>query len=234
MEAVTVASRRRTHGDRVSRTTDDELIRRIVERDTGAFAQLVRRHGPKVQGLARRVLRHAGLAEDVTRESFLQVWQLTARYSPDRGSVEVWLMSIAHRTSVDRLRRIQTQRPLAVVPPEEIAGGRSTGDLVARMDRANRSADDASRAHGAADAPAAGDRDDVPRRVFPVAGRREARPSPRDREGRVPAGDANAPRYARVPRIFLTLPTVRQVDVFADVETRAQGSTPPLTAPTAG
>lgn len=137
MEAVRVASRRKTRGGRVLRTTDDELIRRIEDRDTDAFAQFVGRHGPKVHGLARRVLRDAGLAEDVSRESFLQVWQLTARYSPDRGSVEVWLMSIAHLVSVERLRRIQTQRPLAVVVPDEIAGGRSTGDLVARMDGAS-------------------------------------------------------------------------------------------------
>lgn len=134
MEAVTVASRRRTRGDRVPRTRDEELMLRIAEGDADAFAQLVRRHGPKVHGLARRVLRRADLAEDVTRESFHHMWQHAARYSPDRGSVEVWLMTIAHQASIDLLRRIQTQRPLAVVPPDEVTGGRLTGDLVARMD----------------------------------------------------------------------------------------------------
>ncbi len=114
-------------------STDADLIRKIVERDEDAFAQLVLRHGPKAHGLARRVLRHPTLAEDVTQESFLRVWQMAARYRPDRGSVSAWLMTIVHHASVDRVRREESQRRLTFIPGE-IDGEDFTGDLVSRLD----------------------------------------------------------------------------------------------------
>ena len=104
MEAVRSGSRSRSRKDLFRRIDDVALIGRIEQRDAEAFTQLVIRHGPSALALARRILHDRGTAEDVTRSSFLRVWQLAARYTPDRGSVGAWLMTIVRQASVDMVR----------------------------------------------------------------------------------------------------------------------------------
>jgi RNA polymerase sigma factor (sigma-70 family) len=68
----------------------------VASRDEAAFATLVRRHGPMVFALARRMLRDAHAAEDVFQATFL-VLASTARTIRRRGSVSSWLYGVAHR-----------------------------------------------------------------------------------------------------------------------------------------
>lgn len=104
MEAVRSGSESGSRKDRLLRIADVALIGRIEQRDPEAFAQLVTRHGPSALAVAHRILHHPGRAEDVTRSSFLRVWQLSARYTPDRGSVGAWLMTLVQQASVDIVR----------------------------------------------------------------------------------------------------------------------------------
>jgi RNA polymerase sigma-70 factor (ECF subfamily) len=85
---------------------DAALARQIVEnRDREAFGALYGRHAPAVYGIARRVLRDPALAEDVVQEVFLGFWTSPERFDPNRGTLRTWLMMIAHRRSVDAVRR---------------------------------------------------------------------------------------------------------------------------------
>lgn len=134
MEAVRSVPRRRSDEGLAPRVADAELISRIEGRDGEAFSQLVGRHGPAAHALARRILRHRGAAEDVTRESFLRVWQLNARYSPDRGSVGAWLLTIVHQRSVEMLRRENALRRPEAVDVDVLDRGPRTESLAARID----------------------------------------------------------------------------------------------------
>ncbi|HEY7157208.1 MAG TPA: sigma-70 family RNA polymerase sigma factor [Gemmataceae bacterium] len=91
--------------------TDRELLHRFgTHHDETAFAALVRRHGPLVLGVCRRVLRQEQDAEDVFQATFL----LLARKAASRGwrdSIGGWLYRVAYRLAV-RARR-QTSRRLA-------------------------------------------------------------------------------------------------------------------------
>jgi RNA polymerase sigma-70 factor (ECF subfamily) len=57
-----------------------------------------------VYGLIRRVLRDSAQAEEVAQETLLEVWRTAARFDRARGSALAWVMTIAHRRAVDRVR----------------------------------------------------------------------------------------------------------------------------------
>lgn len=51
------------------------------------------------------------LAEEATQDTFLKLWSRARLYLAERGSFIVWLLTIARRTSLDRLR-MEARRPL--------------------------------------------------------------------------------------------------------------------------
>ncbi|MFP3802678.1 sigma factor, partial [Paraburkholderia sp. SIMBA_027] len=57
--------------------------------------------------MAKRVLVDPDLSEDATQEVYLQVWQGAARFDRAAGSPLAWLMTIAHRRAIDRVRAVQ-------------------------------------------------------------------------------------------------------------------------------
>lgn len=85
--------------------SDEELLRRIARRDPAALASLYDRYAPLVYGLARRIVRDEGQAEDLVQEVFLRVWNRPQVYDQGRGSFRAWLLSVAHHLAVDLIRR---------------------------------------------------------------------------------------------------------------------------------
>jgi RNA polymerase sigma-70 factor, ECF subfamily len=86
----------------------DALLRRVARRDTDAFAALYDRTKSRVYGLITRVLRDPGYSEETTQEVYLEVWRTAAAYDATRGSALSWLMTMAHRRAVDRVRSEQS------------------------------------------------------------------------------------------------------------------------------
>lgn len=89
-------------------TTDlDELLRRVAQQDVDAFAAFYDQTRARVFGLVTRVLRDPGYSEETTQDIYLQVWRTADAYNPAAGSPLSWLMTIAHRRAVDRVRSEQ-------------------------------------------------------------------------------------------------------------------------------
>jgi RNA polymerase sigma-70 factor (ECF subfamily) len=80
------------------------LLRLLARGDEQAFAELYDATAARVHGLVLRVIRDPSQAEEVTQEVFLQVWRTAARFDEDKGSPLAWLMTLAHRRAVDRVR----------------------------------------------------------------------------------------------------------------------------------
>ena len=85
----------------------DALLRRVAGRDADAFAVLYDRTRARVYGLVARVLRDSGYSEETTQEVYLEVWRTADAYDPAKGSALSWLMTMAHRRAVDRVRAEQ-------------------------------------------------------------------------------------------------------------------------------
>jgi RNA polymerase sigma-70 factor (ECF subfamily) len=80
------------------------LLALVARGDQTAFATVYDRAAAQVFGLVRRVLRDPAQSEEVTQEVMLEVWRTASRFDPHRGSAMTWLMTMAHRRAVDRVR----------------------------------------------------------------------------------------------------------------------------------
>ena len=92
---------------RPERVEVDELLRSVARGDDRAFARLYDLLAPRVFGLARRVLRDPAQAEEMAQEVLVEVWRTAPRFDPARGSGLSWVLTIAHRRTVDRVRSEQ-------------------------------------------------------------------------------------------------------------------------------
>ncbi|MBM9459840.1 ECF RNA polymerase sigma factor SigK [Nocardioides sp. zg-536] len=81
-----------------------DLLRLSARGDQAAFATVYDATAARVHGLVLRVVRDRAQAEEVTQEVYLEVWRQASRYDAARGSALSWLMTIAHRKAVDRVR----------------------------------------------------------------------------------------------------------------------------------
>src|SRR5262249_60694659 len=98
--------------------TDAELLERfIAHRDEGAFELLLRRHGPMVLGVCRRVLGNAADAEDAFQATFVVLVRKATSIIP-RSRVGNWLHGVAHKTALkakamSRTRQLKEQEAAA-------------------------------------------------------------------------------------------------------------------------
>ncbi len=99
------------HTDTPTPSSWEQDVRdRLRHGDEAALGDLYQQFGGMVFGLARRVTRSEQAAEDVTQEVFLTLWERPETFDPSKGSLRAWLGTIAHRRSVDWVRREVARR----------------------------------------------------------------------------------------------------------------------------
>jgi RNA polymerase sigma-70 factor (ECF subfamily) len=87
-----------------------DLIKRVAQGDEQAFLALYDCHVNRVYALTLRILSDPMLAEEATQDTFLKLWSRARMYLAERGSLLLWLLTIARRTALDRLR-LEGRRP---------------------------------------------------------------------------------------------------------------------------
>lgn len=83
-----------------------DLICRIVQQDQSAFALLFKAMSVRVNSLALRITGNVQLAEEVTEDTFFQVWRQAPRFDPARGTAKAWILTIARSRALDARRNI--------------------------------------------------------------------------------------------------------------------------------
>lgn len=132
-----------------------ELLQQVAAGDQNAFARLYDLLSPRVFGLILRVLVDRAQSEEVLQEVFLEVWQSAARFAPNKGQGRSWVLTMAHRRAVDRVRSAQSGADRDVragfrdlgVPHDDVAEqvelrieGRRVAEALAELPDAQREA----------------------------------------------------------------------------------------------
>jgi RNA polymerase sigma-70 factor, ECF subfamily len=85
----------------------DDLMVRVARGDTPAFEAVYERMANVVFGVIARVLRDLAQSEEVAQEVLVEVWRTATRFDPDKGTAATWILTMAHRRAIDRVRSAQ-------------------------------------------------------------------------------------------------------------------------------
>jgi RNA polymerase sigma-70 factor (ECF subfamily) len=99
----------------------------VARGDPAAFDAVYEQIASSIFGIVRRVIRDPAQSEEVTQEVLLDIWQDASKFDAGRGSATAWVMTLAHRRAVDRVRSVQKEaereRRVATsdIPYDEVA-----------------------------------------------------------------------------------------------------------------
>ncbi|WP_218617347.1 ECF RNA polymerase sigma factor SigK [Cryptosporangium aurantiacum] len=113
------------------------LLTEVGRGDDEAFARLYDEVSPRVYGLVLRVVRDPSQAEEVTQEVLVEVWRTATRFDSARGTASGWILTLAHRRAVDRVRAAQaaTDRERRTSVPEAPAYDVVADEVAGRLEQ---------------------------------------------------------------------------------------------------
>jgi RNA polymerase sigma-70 factor (ECF subfamily) len=83
---------------------DAEVAQRLQKREPQALADLYDRYGRLAYSIILGVVRDAAIAEDLTQETFLRVWNRVSGFDAEKGALGPWLLAIARNRAIDHIR----------------------------------------------------------------------------------------------------------------------------------
>lgn len=98
---------------------DEDLIERLKKKDPDAMAELYDRFGRLAFSVIAGIVRDPGVAEDLTQETFLRVWNRIGGFDSRKGALGAWLLAVARNRAIDHVRSISARFALNCFELEE-------------------------------------------------------------------------------------------------------------------
>ena len=125
-----------------SALSDEALMEAITAHQPEALTEFYSRHGGRLKSVIGNVVHEEGDADDVLQDILLQIWHEADHYSPKAGKLLGWVVTLARRRAIDRLRRKQAycrakeryQEHLGEQPATSAAEAHSSSDETSRSD----------------------------------------------------------------------------------------------------
>jgi RNA polymerase sigma-70 factor (ECF subfamily) len=108
----------------------ERIVAALRQRDEGALAQVHDRYGHAVYALALRITGDTGAAEEISLDSFFQLWQQCDRFDGSQGSLLNWLLTIARSRAIDRVRARGAQKRIHAEDPTDASDVRPAEEMV--------------------------------------------------------------------------------------------------------
>jgi len=108
------------------------LIARTAKHDRTAFEQIYRETSRRLYGVALRIVREPGMAQDVIQDAFIRLWRYAHTFNPELSSPETWLHQIVRNRALDMVS--QQPQHISTLPIEQFGdedGEDSEGSLEA-------------------------------------------------------------------------------------------------------
>lgn len=120
---------------------DSGLARRLHDRDPKAMGEIYDRYGRLVYSLIHRIVHDTGVAEDLTQETFLRIWNRAQAFDAERGALGPWIVTVARNRAIDYLRSsagITASRSLELADIEHPSRFQGFDEAALSLDRARR------------------------------------------------------------------------------------------------
>ena len=105
---------------------DDLIVAVAKHRDRAAFRQLFDHFAPRLKAFVIRQGLDSQMAEEVTQEAMVRVWQKAPQFDPSKARASTWVFTIARNLRIDFLRKAYRPEPdpddPALVPEAEPGG----------------------------------------------------------------------------------------------------------------
>ncbi len=117
------------------------LAERLRARDPKVMGDIYDRYGRLVYSLIHRVVHDTGVAEDLTQETFLRIWNRGQAFDAERGALGPWIITVARNRAIDYLRSSTGKlaaRSLELIDVEHPSRFRGLDETALSLDRARR------------------------------------------------------------------------------------------------
>lgn len=104
--------------------------------ERSALRDLYVQEGPRLLGVAKRLVRDTALAEDIVHEAFIKIWNGAAGFDPARGSARGWMFSVTRHLALNLLR--DQGREMSLGAEHETAADVDAFEAQAHSARINR------------------------------------------------------------------------------------------------
>lgn len=121
--------------------SDEDIVEAITNRHPEGLSEFYSRHGSRLRSVIGNVVHQEVDTDEVLQDILLQTWRQIGRYSPAQGTLLAWIVTLARRRAVDRLRRKQAYcrakeryREYLDTRPKGGLASHAVGDDVSRSD----------------------------------------------------------------------------------------------------